>query len=328
MNNTGLATVAYLNGTEPQGSIYYVDMNGNLQEKRKIFSDNNYWNQFNLGSTMKKSLVGNISVPKNTDKDPENDWDSFRIAAAYSDAFPGGPQVRLFYHQPQINGNGTWIQELIWFQNNDTWAEGAQFPDAWPRAHMVATIDDTTQILRLFFSIGGKTLQEYYAFVNDPDLTYKQGLRLKSFLSANNADLAVVSNNGTTYLYHQGASSANSIREVTITGIPGSTDRQETYNLTESVAVQASSDSKRPNTYVPFTAALSATVKGLKSQIYLFWSDRVAGDPKLTGGVEGGYSQLSQISRNITSPTFPTDKNSINTIPLGESNSQPADMGS
>ena len=327
MNNTGLATVSYLNGTEPQGSIYYVDENGILQEKRKIFSDNNWWNQYNLGSTMKKSLVGNISIPKNTDNDPENDWDSFRIAAVYSDAFSAGPQVRLFYHQPQINGNGTWIQELIWYQNNNTWAEGAQFPDAWPRAHMVATIDDTTQVLRLFFSTGGKTLQEYYAFVNDPDLTYKPGLKFKSYLAANNADLAAVSNNGTTYVYHQSTSDADSIRELTITGVPSSADSQERFNET-GLAFKTSSDSKKPNTYVPFTAALTANVKGLSSSIYLLWADRVAGDPKNNGGVEGGYSQLSEISKPVGTQNFPTDKASINNIPLGESNSQPAQMGS
>lgn len=275
---------------------------------------------------MKKSLVGNISVPKNNDNDPENDWDSFRIAAVYSDAFSAGPQVRLYYHQPQVNGNATWIQELIWFQNNDTWAEGAQFTDAWPRAHMAATIDDTTQVLRLFFSTGGKTLQEYYAFVNDPDLSYKKGIRFKSYLTANNADLAAVSTNGTTYLYHQGISDRNSIRELTITGIPGSADKQETYNET-GLAVEASSDPKKPNMYVPFTAALTANVKGLSSSIYLLWSDQVAGDPKTNGGVEGGYSQLSEISKPIGDQKFPSNKESVN-IPLGESNSQPAQMGS
>ena len=276
---------------------------------------------------MKKSLVGNISVPKNNDNDPENDWDSFRIAAVYSDAFSAGPQVRLYYHQPQVNGNATWIQELIWFQNSDTWAEGAQFTDAWPRAHMAATIDDTTQVLRLFFSTGGKTLQEYYAFVNDPDLSYKKGIRLKSYLTANNADLAAVSTNGTTYLYHQGISDRNSIRELTITGITGSADKQETYNET-GLAVEASSDPKKPNMYVPFTAALTANVKGLSSSIYLLWSDQVAGDPKTNGGVEGGYSQLSEISKPVGDQKFPSNKGSVNNIPLGESNSQPAQMGS
>ena len=276
---------------------------------------------------MKKSLVGNISVPKNNDNDPENDWDSFRIAAVYSDAFSAGPQVRLYYHQPQVNGNATWIQELIWFQNSDTWAEGAQFTDAWPRAHMAATIDDTTQVLRLFFSTGGKTLQEYYAFVNDPDLSYKKGIRLKSYLTANNADLAAVSTNGTTYLYHQGISDRNSIRELTITGITGSADKQETYNET-GLAVEASSDPKKPNMYVPFTAALTANVKGLSSSIYLLWSDQVAGDPKTNGGVEGGYSQLSEISKPVGDQKFPSNKESVNNIPLGESNSQPAQMGS
>lgn len=276
---------------------------------------------------MKKSLVGNISLPKNNDNDPENDWDSFRIAAVYSDAFSAGPQVRLYYHQPQVNGNATWIQELIWFQNNDTWAEGARFTDAWPRAHMAATIDDTTQVLRLFFSTGGKTLQEYYAFVNDPDLSYKKGIRFNSYLTANNADLAAVSTNGTTYLYHQGISDRNSIRELTITGIPGSADKQETYNET-GLAVEASSDPKKPNMYVPFTAALTANVKGLSSSIYLLWSDQVAGDPKTNGGVEGGYSQLSEIGKPVGDQKFPSNKESVNNIPLGESNSQPAQMGS
>ena len=303
-----------------------MDENGNLQEKRKMFSNNDYWNQYNLGSSMKKTLVGNISVPKNDD--PDNDWDSLRIAAVYSDAFVGGPQVRLFYHQPQINGGDTWIQELIWYQNNDTWAEGSQFKDAWPRSHMTATIDDSTQILRLFFSTGNKNLQEYWAAVNGPNPAYKQGLRLKSYLTANNADLAAISSNGTTHLYHQSSVSENEVHELTITGIPGSVEHQESFNQAEPLAVQASSDPANPNIYVPFTAAMTAPIKGLGNAIYLFWSDQVAGDPKKNGGVEGGYSRLSQISRALTDSKFPTSNSSINNIPLGESNSQPAQMGS
>ena len=275
---------------------------------------------------MKKSLVGNITVPKNNG-DPENDWDSLRIAAVYSDAFADGPQVRLYYHQQQISGGGTWIQELIWFVQNDTWLEGYQFKDAWPRAHMTATIDDTTQILRLFYSTGDKNLQEYWAAVNDPDLTYKKGLQVKSYLSANNADLSAVSNNGTTYLYDQAAKAKNGIRELTITGIPGSSDNQETFNMAASLAVQASSDPAKPNVYLPFTVALTAQIKGLSNSIYLFWADQVAGDPKSNGGIEGGYHRLSQISKGVLDSEFSTDKSSINDIPLGESNSEPASMG-
>ena len=145
-----------------------------LQEKRKLFSDTAYWEQRSLGPTLELVAHGNVTAPNNHDQDPVNDWDGFRLAAVYSANFHDGPQARLFFREQPLSGPSI-IQELIWNQNTDAWSKGANFTDSWPTSHMAATIDESNNILRLFYSTGNKTLQEYWIDISSQNAVYAKG---------------------------------------------------------------------------------------------------------------------------------------------------------
>ncbi|KAL2039442.1 hypothetical protein N7G274_007714 [Stereocaulon virgatum] len=323
INNTGLASVTYLNNTsqQQQGSIFYVGMNGLLQEKRKIYNDTNYWEPGTL-NLKNIPMTGNISLPPGK-KDPENEWDGYRLAAVYSTKFHNGPGIRLFYHS-QWQSNGTsFVQELIWNQQNDSWTKGVTLNRVWPNSHMAATIDDSTNILRLFFSSGNNALQELYLSITDPSGQYTNGLTLdNSFLNHNNADIAAISINGTAHLYHYASTNQTAtpgIHELIISGTPGSINDQEAYNLsTPLVSSPTLIVNGYESDYQPLAVSNTAVV-GLQPQIYVFWADKVTGDPnaKLSG-----YGELLQISKPFTKVAWPTT-GSVQ-IPLGNSNSQPS----
>lgn len=146
--------------------------NGLLQEKRKIYNDTGLWEPGTLNN-YDVAAVRNITVPAGSN-DPANDWDSYRMAAAYSKNFHSGPGTRLFYHSQQLNGS-SYVQELIWYQGNDTWSYGTRLHTPWPNSHLAATIDESTKILRLFFSSGNNTLQEMWMSLTDPNGEYRNG---------------------------------------------------------------------------------------------------------------------------------------------------------
>ena len=143
-----------------------------MQEKRKIFSSSDYWEPASLNN-MKIAAIGNFTLPSVT-QDPENGWDGYRMAAVYSEKFHTGPGVRLYYHAENLTG-APFVQELIWTQSSDSWTNGAKLLDPWPTSHLAATIDESTQILRLFFSSGNNTLQEAWMSLSDPTGTYRNG---------------------------------------------------------------------------------------------------------------------------------------------------------
>lgn len=144
-----------------------------MQEKRKVFSSTAYWEPGTLNN-MNIAAVANLSLPSVT-QDPKNDWDGYRMAAVYSENFNTGPGLRLYYHAENLTG-AAYVQELIWTQSNDSWADGAKLHNPWPNSHLAATIDESTQILRLFFSSGNNTLQEAWMSLLDPTGTYKNGM--------------------------------------------------------------------------------------------------------------------------------------------------------
>ena len=312
-----------------QATIYYVDEKFNLQEKRKKFSDTNDWQQGTLNPILRLTVRGNVSLPPNDDNDPINDpindWDGYRLAAVYSRKFAAGPQTRLFYRSQQLNGSNM-VQELMWNQTGDTWLKGATFDDAWPTSHLAASIDESTNILRLFFSVGGKTLQEYWTDITTPETAYKKGLTLKNYLPHNNVDISTVSLNGTTYLYHYSAS-AKAIRELQITG---TSNINEAYNSNESVVVSPASASElQTAVYQPLVAAKTDVV-GLSPSLFVFWADTVAPMSKNKEGgstTEGGYTQINQIQRGRDDEKWPADP-SIIQVPLGDDNSPPWDPNS
>ena len=141
-----------------------------------MFSDTAYWEQRKLKYQLQLQVRGNISVAHNDDNDPVNEWDGYRIAAVHSPAFLNGPQARVFYRSVKMDNSGSsMIQELIWDQKNDNWSKGANFTTAWPTSHIAATIDESTNILRLFFSTGNRTLQEYWTDITTPETKYQEG---------------------------------------------------------------------------------------------------------------------------------------------------------
>ena len=140
-----------------------------------MFSDSLAWEQRSLNTQLRLTARGNLTAPNNDDQDPVNDWDGYRMAAVYSPIFHAGPQARLFFREQSLDGPNL-IQELIWNQNADSWSRGANFTDSWPTSHMAATIDESTNILRLFFSTGNRTLQEYWTDISTPDTAYAKGM--------------------------------------------------------------------------------------------------------------------------------------------------------
>ena len=156
-----------------KGTIFYVGMNGLIQEKRKIFNNTLYWlpgtiNNLNLPA------VGNISVPSESNPDPKNGVGSYTMAAVYSQNFTTGPGIRLFYHAELLNGT-SFVQEMIWIQTKDSWTKGAKIPNVWPNSKLAATIDDENGLLRLFFMTGNETIQEMYYDINDAHGEYQSG---------------------------------------------------------------------------------------------------------------------------------------------------------
>lgn len=103
--------------------------------------------------------------------------DGFRMAAVYSEkGFLGGPGCRLFYHTQ--NKTKKWVQEWIWDQTNDNWAEGSRIYDVPPNSHLSATIDDSSQTLRLFYvnvTERGQCLQYSNTNITQADQAYKKG---------------------------------------------------------------------------------------------------------------------------------------------------------
>ena len=184
--------MSYLNGSQQQvcakakwkpdlrtkfssqkGSIFYVGMNGLVQEKRKILNSTEYWLPGTLNS-LNLPAVGNITLPSSGSPDPPNQFDSYRMAAIYSKNFQSGAGIRLFYHAVELNGTN-FIQEVVWSQSEDKWSKGAEIQGAWPNSHLAATIDDTNDLVRLFFSSGDYALQEVWSDMSQSPMSYKNG---------------------------------------------------------------------------------------------------------------------------------------------------------
>ena len=96
------------------------------------------------------------------------------MAAVYSQNFKSGPGMRLYYHVLDLNGTN-FVQEVIWLQAQDKWSKGAELNGVFPNSHFAASIDESTGILRLFFSSGNNTLQEAWSDIKKSPMTYQKG---------------------------------------------------------------------------------------------------------------------------------------------------------
>ncbi|KAL8832951.1 MAG: hypothetical protein Q9170_004632 [Blastenia crenularia] len=328
LNNTGLATVVYMDKTAPTGQIFYVGSNNLLQEKRKGFNDLLFWEPGSLNS-QNIAMRGNISLPgQSQPQDPANDFDSYRMAAVYSTKFWDGAGTRLFFHRSAANG--TWVQEWIWTQENDNWRLGQTISDVYPSSHLAATVDEQNSLLRLYFSSGDLTLQEVWLNISDRNGIYNTGFSLSNFLPQNDADLSATSHNGTTYLYHPSNIGELGLRELIVTGVPASIGLlsnapQESYNLSEPLVARPVLTSREGTSpYQPLAASMTK-VDGLKGgpQVFVFWADKVSGDSPAKGGSVTGYQSLQQISKGVVGGKGTWDDVDILSIPLGNSNSFP-----
>ncbi len=156
-----------------KGSIFYVGLNGLVQEKRKIFNNTLFWEPGTINN-LNLAAVGNISVPSEKSQDPKNGVGSYAMAAVYSADFASGPGIRLFYHAELLNGT-SYVQEMVWNQAKDTWTKGVQIPNVWPNSKLAATIDDSNAMLRLFFTTGDEALQEVFCSIKDEHWKYENG---------------------------------------------------------------------------------------------------------------------------------------------------------
>lgn len=188
-----------------------MDNQGQLWEKPRNHTTN-YWDQ--IQSIQNRSTSSNISPPDplpispgndsphKNNGEPENGWDVYRMTAVYSENFESGAGCRLFSHSS--NGSSV-VRELIRNKNEEDWSRGATF-DAYPNFHSSATIDESTRILRLFYSTGGRALQ----YITKKNAKYEKGARqlrvlptlgpsLENYLIHSSADIAAISD---TYVYH------------------------------------------------------------------------------------------------------------------------------
>ncbi|KAL8948953.1 MAG: hypothetical protein Q9222_004905, partial [Ikaeria aurantiellina] len=249
-----LNAVSYsANGTGSAASrqrfrLYYQSVLGNVKEA--VFDGNtwgtaakNYWEPGPLNPS-NIVVMGNLSLPDaKPNQNPPNDFDSYRMAAVYSENFYSGAGTRLFYHASSVNGT-TWVQEWIWTQSTDNWRTGQAIQNVYPNSHLAATVDEENKLLRLFFSSGNLTLQEVWLNITDPNGLYNNGLPIPNFLPQNDADLAAASSNGTTYLYHPSNIGELGLRELVVSGVPINTlsssnnQNQESFNLSEALVAK------------------------------------------------------------------------------------------
>ena len=156
-----------------KGTIFYVGMNGLIQEKRKIFNNTLYWEPGTINN-LNLPAVGNMTLPSESTPDPKNGVGSYAMAAVYSENFTSGAGTRLFYHAELLNGT-SYVQEMVWTQAKDAWTKGAQISSVWPNSKLSATIDENNGLLRLFFTTGNGNLQEVYCSITDAHWKYQNG---------------------------------------------------------------------------------------------------------------------------------------------------------
>lgn len=141
------------------------------------------------------------------------------------------------------------------------------------------------------------------------------GPSLEDYLIFSSADIAAISDNGTTYVYHYSApvlpnhktstpnkgisiqdnsTGAQGIQELRISGPPGA----EIFSFNGPIP----SSPKLESPYQPLTASISRLKNKMGTQIRLFWADKMMGSTDFAFAVsnnKSGYSQLSEASRSV-----------------------------
>ncbi|MCJ1378079.1 hypothetical protein MMC17_001175 [Xylographa soralifera] len=323
-NNSGLAVVTYMNGTSQQSSIFYMDWQHQLVQEKRLLPNATIWTDGTLDSSSLPAY-GNLSISEsNPEQDPSNTWDSYRMAAVYSKDFIGGPQARLYYHTMTDGTNLVPIvQEKIWSQNNDSWTTGRQFFDAWPNSNLAITTDTATSTIRLYYSSGNLTLQEAWFDLNHQSAGWQSGLQIPTLLAHNDASFAAVSTNTNTMVYYfANDNGIISIRELTLSGQPGSPTYPERSNYvsTPIVAQPALIIDQETSIYQPIGAVVSAP--GQNQEILVVWAEGIV-------DIGSGYSAIKTVQRGVneTWSSAEAGDNSIE-IPLGDNDPSPPSSNS
>ncbi|KAI9822455.1 MAG: hypothetical protein M1827_000174 [Pycnora praestabilis] len=279
-NYTGLAAMAWLNATDQTTSIFYVDQNNAIYEKRH--STNNPANNviWEGGSI---SIIDSLLV--NTTSVSASDNGPLQVAAAYSADFSTGPGARLYYHS-RGDGPTNWVQELIWDQNRDIWSVGAEITGPVSTSQLAATIQGDA--LRLFYCSGDGTLEESWMNISAPgNATYTKGISQASVLAADDSPItAITISNLTTLLYYQ---SPNGIHELNLTSSSSSLDAYSYSNPT----IIAS-----PNTTIETFGSVAGNVPGQQQAIHLFY---------VAPGDKNAATVIQDTSRLADDPTWPAE---------------------
>lgn len=143
------------------------------------------------------------------------------------------------------------------------------------------------------------------------------GPSLGNYLIHSSADIAAISDNGTTYVYHYAAPVPPKHRELSITTPPGisiqdnSTGAQGIHELKISGPPGAEvfslsgpilSSPKLESPYQPLTASKSSPKNTTDAQIHLFWTEKMNGSTNFAFAVSNnnsGHSQLWEVSRRL-----------------------------
>lgn len=99
-------------------------------------------------------------------------------------------------------------------------------------------------------------------------------------------------------VYHYATVDIIGIRELNISGTPGSQNDQERYNLTEPVVAQPALVTQgRISVYQPIGAAVT-NVSGLDPSVYVFFAEG-------TQNATSGYKRLMEVNKPTANLTWP-----------------------
>ena len=272
-----------------------------LYEKRN--NGSGYFDVGSLDALPPISMTGNSSIVG------EGGWNGFRMTAAYSANFSTGPGARLFVHQGNYTSH--WIQELVWMQNNDSWAYGNRFNEPTPESHLAAVIEPQSQTLRLFYSMPDNSIQEKWLNMTSSSPEYQNGIGVPGALLHPAADFAVVSTSNCTLLYYSSTTSPGAtlfINELALPILPNLWLAPQNHVIVTEPSLQATdTNGKNTSVFVPLGAVGSPAGDAVS---VFFTSD--AADPR------GGYGTLLSVYRKI-GDQWGTDSTSqhMAVIPLG-----------
>ena len=126
------------------------------------------------------------------------------------------------------------------------------------------------------------------------------GVEIPSLLAHDDATIAAVAVNGDVLIYHYVAVDIIGIRELNISGTPGSQNDQESYNVSQPVVAQPAlvSQGRSISVYQPIGAAIT-NVSGLELSIYVFFADE-------NTNATSGYARLLEVNRPADNLTWPS----------------------